>query len=147
MRVEISIMPVQLDPTPSAAIAIFGLDFFDASGNRDTPQLTLVQRQSAATLDFGEQSGFADGGSAYRGRTLPPALPVGAWTRVTIDFAGLGGAAPDARIAFDGTLVADIPLNAKLSATMIQLGVGTAFVTEPSAGWQVRFDDVLLTTP
>jgi hypothetical protein len=147
LRFEMSIMPAQLDPTASAAIAVFGLDFFDGSGNRDTPQLTLVQRQGTATLDFGEQAGFIDSGSAFTSQSLSRPLAIGAWTRLTIDFTGIGGAAPHARIAFDGTLVADVALRTMVIPDHLQLGVGSAYVTEPSRGWEVRFDNVVLRTP
>jgi hypothetical protein len=136
--------PVTIDPTSGAAIVLDALDFLDDAGNRYSVEVSAVVQSGAVTLVLGEQSGAADGGMSYVPHPVPPTLPLASFTRVDMELQWSQGAL-DAKISLDGTLALDVPLTMTVQPSSLQIGVGTSYVSTPSPGWELRYDNVLFT--
>jgi len=51
-----------------------------------------------------------------------------------------------ADILMHGAIVLSLPLTIGVDATSLQISIGTTFSSEPSSGWEVRYDNVLFST-
>jgi hypothetical protein len=51
-----------------------------------------------------------------------------------------------ANVVMNGAQVLSLPLTMSVQAASLQISVGTTYATEPSSGWEVRYDNVLFTS-
>jgi hypothetical protein len=94
---------------------------------------------------LGEQTGLADGASSYINHPLSAAqpLPANAWTDLEIDVDWTSSTTAQASVLVNGvTELAAVPLTMTVSAASLQIGIGTTYVSEPSATWEIRYDNV-----
>jgi hypothetical protein len=138
---EFFVQPVRADTATNAATVIASLDFSDNAGNRFSLQFSEVQNFGALGVRFEEQTGWADGGTAYTNHPLPDGLTLGTWTDVRLEVTGA-----HARVTFGTSLEIDTPLVVTVVGTRVQLALGSSYETEPSMGWSTRFDNVTLDT-
>jgi hypothetical protein len=144
-----SVEPVSVDKSANATIVLGALDFLDAAtpSNRYSLELAIQVQSGAAVLALGEQTGLADGGSQYVNHQLPPeqALPVATFTGLKLTVIWTGPTA-EARVDVNGAQAIDVPLTMTVQPVSLQIGVGTSYVSEPSPGWELRYDNVVFTT-
>jgi hypothetical protein len=145
LRFDFQVMPVQIDTTNAAAIVLASIDFLDGTGDRYSVQLTIFQQGSAATVGFGTQSGFSDGGSSFTNQALPDPLAIGAWSSVRLEVASATAQQAAGRVFFNGTSEANVGLSLPFVPTALKVDLGASYETEPSLGWHLRFDNVLVT--
>jgi hypothetical protein len=146
-----SVEPVNVDQSSGAAIVLGAIDFLDGAGGRYSVELAIQGVQSGyAAMALGEQSGFADGGASYVNHPLPldvsSTLSVGSFTNlvITIDWTSPTGA--EAKVEVNGTQKLDVPsLTMTVQPVSLQIGIGTSYVSEPSPGWELRYDNVVFT--
>jgi hypothetical protein len=149
VHVEVAFDPVQVDPTPNAGIVIASLDFDDAIQNRYSIILTLFPESDVLTLSLGEQTGFVDGGTAYTPHTVPTSIPKATWTRIAIDVTFTDATTATAQLSLGGASAFSPPVALHptfAGMTQILFGIGSTYETVPSAGWTLRYDDVLVTS-
>jgi hypothetical protein len=151
-RFAFSLEPVTVDPAANATIVLVAIDFSDALPpapvNRYSVQLSLtIDGTGAATMALGEQSGFTDGSAPYVNHPLPPTttLAVGQFTDVAIEIQWSSATSVEGRVFLGAAQVLDVPLTMTVTPIALQIGVGTSYVTEPSPGWTLRFDNVAFT--
>jgi hypothetical protein len=147
IRLAFRVEPARIDPGNGATIILAAVDFLDAAGDRYTVELSATVASGAITLALGEQSGFADGGQQYVEHPVSTAqtLPQDAFTDVVLAIDGGGSANVRGGLTLGGSQVLDVPLAPSVAPSRLQIGVGAAYVTEPSMGWELRYDDVLFT--
>ncbi len=141
---EFQLEPVASDPTTGDAAVVVALDFTDAATNRYTVQITLVRQQTAIGARLEEQSGFVDGGTSYSPHALADPLPPDQWTHIRLVITRSSATAASALVTFNGNTELDTPLAPTVNPSDLQLTIGSTFETEPSDGWQNRFDNVRL---
>ena len=94
-------------------------------------------------MTLGEQSGFVDGGMSYVEHALRDPLVLGRWTKIRIDVTRTAPQTASVRLTFDDRVELDaVPLQVTVNATTLQATLGTTFVSLPSKGWTIRYDDV-----
>jgi hypothetical protein len=147
IRFAFSVEPLQIDTTPNAAIVLGAVDFIDAAGNRYSVSLAVNVANAAAAIALGEQSGFEDGGSAFVNHPVPPNEPLAmnAWSDIVIEIDWTSPAAGTAILTVNGNPVLQVPLSWTVAPTSLQIGIGTAYVSQPSPGWALRYDNVVFT--
>jgi hypothetical protein len=139
---EFQLEPVSADPTVGNAAVVAALDFTDAANNRYTVQFTLVQEQIGIALRLEEQSGFVDGGTSYSPHPLADPLPPQGWTNIRLVVTRSSATTASALVTFNGHVELNASLEMTVDPTDLQLTIGSIFETEPSGGWQNRFDNV-----
>jgi hypothetical protein len=144
IALEFQLEPVAADPTVGNAAVVVALDFTDAATNRYTVQITLVRQQMAIGARLEEQSGFVDGMTSYSPHALADPLPPGQWTHIRLVITRSSATAASALVTFNGKTELDTPLELTVNPSDLQLTIGSTFETEPSDGWQNRFDNVRL---
>lgn len=139
--------PVAIDPTAGASIVLEAIDFLDGAGDRYSVELSILVQSGASTLVLGEQSGAADGGMGYVPHQVPPTmtLPTGSFTRVEVALAWSAATSLRATVSLGGAQALDVPLSMTVRPSSLQIGVGTSYVSTPSPGWHLRYDNVLFT--
>jgi hypothetical protein len=139
--------PVTIDPMGAASIVLEAIDFLDGAGDRYSVELSIVVQSGATTLVLGEQSGAADGGTGYVAHQVPPTmtLPTGSFTRLEMDLAWSAPTSLHATVSMGGVPALDVPLSMTVQLASLQIGVGTSYVSTPSPGWHLRYDNVLFT--
>jgi hypothetical protein len=147
LRFAFSVEPVRVDASAGAAIVLGAIDFLDGAGARYSVELAIQMQNGAAAMALGEQSGLADGGSSYANHPLPPeqSLRNGTFTNLVIAIDWISGTATEAKVDVNGAQVLDVPLTMTVTPATLQIGVGTSYVTEPSPGWEIRYDNVVFT--
>jgi hypothetical protein len=145
MTFAFSLEPVQIDTAPNAAIVLGAVDFFDAAGDRYSLGLAInvVSGQPALALD--EQSGFADGGSSILAHALPAngAPPMNQWSTVALTIDWTSATTGTASVTVNGAVeLAPFALTMTVAATSLQVGIGTAYVTQPAPAWELLYDNV-----
>jgi hypothetical protein len=147
ITLQFQVQPTVADPTDQAVLAFASLDFFDAANNRYSPEFTLFRNNGAIRVQFGEQS-LVGGGTKYLAHDIPDPLPSGKWTHVRLVIARSAVTTASARLFFGddpaSTLEVDTPLTMSVKATTLQLTIGSSFETQPSQGWEIRYDNVVL---
>lgn len=139
----LAVEPVAADTTPNAVIVLASIDFLDAMANRYSLQLALTQGMAGLIVTLGEQSGFVDGGMSYVEHALRDPLVLGRWTKIRLDVTRTAPQTASVRLAFDDRVELDaVPLQVTVNATTLQATLGTTFVSLPSKGWTIRYDDV-----
>jgi hypothetical protein len=137
--------PVAVDTTSMAAIVLASLDFDDAGGDRYSVQFTLEQDGGPVRLRLEEQSALVGGGNTYVPHTLPDPLPLGQWTNVKLVMTRTAATTASVQVTYGGTSeLASTPLGMNVNATTLQLAIGSFYETEPSLGWTMRYDNVVL---
>ncbi len=149
LRFGFGIEPVTIDTTANAAIVLGAVDFLDGAGNRYTAGLSVDVVSGKPALVFGEQSSFADGGTTYTQHPLDAThpLPVNQWTDIVLEIDWTAPTTATATVTVTGPGAAPpltTPLAMTVTATSLQIGVGTSYVTQPSPGWELRYDNVRL---
>jgi hypothetical protein len=108
-------------------------------------QLTLASSGGGQVhVRLEEESGFTDGGFAYVPHVLPDTLPLGGWTQVQVSVTRTGPTTASAHVAFGNTTEIDTPLQMTVDGNELQISIGSFFETEPSGGWELRYDNVTL---
>lgn len=138
-----SLEPVQLDTTADASIVLAAIDFLDAAQNRYTVQLAFDIQNGAALTVFDEL--YSDG-TPYIPHPIAGPLPLGIFTDVAIEIHWASPTSATADVLMHGSVVLSLPLAMNVRATTLQISVGTTYSTEPSSGWEVRYDNVLFRT-
>jgi hypothetical protein len=133
-----------VDPSAGAVTVVAGLDFIDAANNRYTVQFALVEQGGLLSVRLEEQSGFIDGGVSYLSHPLPDAIVLGQWTDVGLVVNRSSAGTASAHVTFNGGTELDTPLAITVSATTLQIDIGSAFESEPSNGWTNLYDNVRL---
>jgi hypothetical protein len=146
-RFGFSLEPVQIDPTANAAIVLGAVDFLDGAGDRYSVELVINVESGAPALALDEQSGFADGGSAYLHHPLPPAQPLSlnAWADLVIEIDWTAPAKAQGIVTVNGAQEIDVPLTMTVAPTSLQIAIGTSYVSEPAPEWELRYDNVRFT--
>jgi hypothetical protein len=150
IRFELAFLPAAVDPTANAAILLASLDFDDAAQNRYSLILTLFPVNDVLTLSLGEQSGLADGAAPYVPHTVPNPIALGAWTRIALAVTYTDSSTATAQLSLDGTPQFATPIALQptvADASQVLAGIGSTYETIPSAGWTLRYDDVVLASP
>lgn len=142
VTLDLQLRPAIADPTPNATLVVAAIDFIDSANNRYSVQLTLVNGASALNVLLEEQTGFADGTTAYLAHPIPGTLAVGQWTHVVLAIVLSSATAGQAHVSFGAAHELDAPLQVRVTATKLQLDVGSSYETEPSMGWNVLYDNV-----
>jgi hypothetical protein len=137
---EFNLDPVKIDPAAGAAIVICALDFLDPNQNRYTVQLAFDVQNGEASTVLDEL--YSDG-SPYIPHPITPPLPVGSFTNVTLAIDWTGAETANAQVLFGSASVLSVPLAMNVAAATLQISIGTTYATEPSPGWEVRYDNVL----
>jgi hypothetical protein len=147
LRFGFSLDPVQIDPTVNAAIVLGAVDFLDGAGDRYSVELVIDVESGAPALALDEQSGFADGGSAYLHHPLPPAQPLtlNAWTDLVIEIDWTAPGTAQGIVTVNGAQEIALPLTMTVTPTSLQIGIGTSYVSEPAPEWELRYDNVRFT--
>ena len=142
-----SFEPVTLDTSASATIVLASIDFLDASQERYSVELSLTVVNGAATLALGEQSMLSDGAAPYVYHPLPPSQPVpaGSFSDIVIEVEWATATTATGIVRVGGGQELSTPLTMTVVPESLQVGVGTSYVTEPSLGWKLRYDDVYFT--
>jgi hypothetical protein len=143
VTLQLELRPAMTDPTPNAVLVVGAIDFVDAANNRYSVQLTLVNTAGALNVLLEEQTGFADGTSAYVAHPIPDPLAVGQWTHVLLTVVLSSSTTGQAHVSFGAAHELDAPLQVRVTATKLQLDVGSSYETEPSMGWNVLYDNVV----
>jgi hypothetical protein len=141
---QFQLQPAVVDPTAGAVTVVASIDFVDVSNNRYSTQFALAQQGGVIRLRLEEQSGFADGGSAYVSHPLPDPLSIGVWTNVRLVITRTAATTASARVSFGNASEIDTKLAMTVNGTMLQVAIGSSFESEPSLGWKIRYDDVTL---
>ncbi len=143
LKFAFSLDPVQIDTTtPHAAIVLAALDFLDAARNRYTVQLAFDVQNGAASTVLDEDY---SNGTPYVPHPVPTALPLGTFTDVAIEVHWASSTSATADVVMGGAQVTSVPLTMSVQATSLEISIGTTYSTEPSSGWEVRYDNVLFT--
>ena len=142
VTLDFQVRPAVVDPTPNAALVLAAVDFIDAANDRYSVQLSLVNSAGALNVLLEEQTGFADGTTAYLAHPIPDPLAVGQWTRVLLAIALTGSTTGQAHVSFGAAHELDAPLQVRVTATKLQLDIGSSYESEPSMGWNVLYDNV-----
>jgi hypothetical protein len=140
--------PVQIDTAANAAIVLGAVDFLDAAGDRYSLGLAINVVSGQAALALDEQSGFADGGSSILAHALPVnhAPPMNQWSSVALTIDWQSATTGSATVTVNGNEDLSVPsLTMTVTATKLQVGIGTAYVTQPAPAWQLLYDDVWFT--
>jgi hypothetical protein len=137
-----SLEPVQIDTSADASIVLAAVDFLDAARNRYTVQLAFDVQNGAATTVLDE---LYSNGMPYVPHPIPAPLTMGAFTDVVIQIHWASTSSATADVLMNGMQVLSLTLAMNIQATSLEISVGTTFSTEPSSGWEVRYDNVLFT--
>lgn len=144
LQFAFSLEPVRIDATtPDASIVLAAIDFLDAAQNRYTVQLAFDVQNGEALTVLDEL--YSDG-TPYVPHPISGPLTLGAFTDVAIQIHWTSAMSATADVLMHGDVVLSLPLTMNVDATSLQISIGTTFSTEPSSGWEVRYDNVLFTT-
>ncbi len=144
MSFAFSVDPVKIDvATPNASIVLAAIDFLDAASNRSSVQLAFNVQKGAPLTEVDEQ--YSNRTPSYTPHPVTVALPIGAFTDVVIAIAWASATSATATVTFGGAQVQSFPLTMSVVATSVRIDIGTTYATLPSAGWDVRYDNVLFT--
>jgi len=148
MTFAFNLEPVQIDTAANAAIVLGAVDFLDAAGDRYSLGLAINVVSGLPALALDEQSGFADGGSSIIAHTLPPnhAPAMNTWSSVVLTIDWTSATTGTASVTVNGTVdLATFSLTMTVAATSLQVGIGTAYVTQPAPTWELLYDNVWFT--
>lgn len=154
-RVETLSFDMYIDVIDSAhaALAVVGaLAMRNTTGGLHELQFVVTLNNGKVVPTFPEYTEPGDGGATgYVAHGTTTTLSLKTWTRVTIELSmgnPNGGAGNAARLLFDGVQAATIGVNLSVSNPAPQLVLGLSYVSPPSDGWTVRYDNVTFdTTP
>jgi hypothetical protein len=135
--------PVRIDTTADASIVLAAIDFLDAAENRYTVQLAFDIENGAATTVLDEL--YSDG-TPYIPHPISGPLPLGTFTDIAIQIHWATAMTATADVLMHGAVVLSLPLTMNVDAVSLQISIGTTFSSEPSSGWEARYDNVLFTT-
>jgi hypothetical protein len=135
--------PVRIDTTAAASIVLAAIDFLDAAQNRYTVQLAFDVQNGAPTTVLDEL--YSDG-TPYIPHPIAGPLTLGAFTDIAIQIHWASAMNATADVLMHGAIVLSLPLTIGVDATSLQISIGTTFSSEPSSGWEVRYDNVLFST-
>jgi hypothetical protein len=146
-----SVEPIAIDPSAGAAIVLGALDFLDDAQhqNRYSLELSINVQNMAAALVLAEQTGY-DGGATgpYTPYPIDPnvlALGLNTWTDLVVQIAWMSPNQATATLSVGKNrvpILGPVTLTMTVQATHLQIGIGTSYVTEPSQGWEIRYDNV-----
>lgn len=147
VRFGFGLQPVQIDPAANAGIVLGAVDFLDAAGDRYTVGLSIDVVSGKPALLLVEQTATTDGGIAYAQHPLDPLqpLPMNAWTDLVIEIDWSAPTSAQAKVLVGGSVQLTVPLTMTVTAASLQIGVGTSYESQPSPGWELRYDDVRFT--
>jgi hypothetical protein len=140
--------PVAIDTSPAATIILAAIDFLDANKpqGRYTVQLSVAFESGAIALALAEESGLSDGGAPFQNHLLPATLPSNQWTHVILELDWESATSLQGIVTIGTSQPVNVPLAMTLAPADLQFSVGTTYVSTPSNGWTLRYDDVLFTT-
>jgi hypothetical protein len=142
MTFAFALDPVQIDTAANAAMVLAAIDFLDEAQNRYTVQLAFDVQNGAPTTVLDEL--YSDG-RPYVPHALPVPLTMGSFTNVAIQIDWTGAMTANAAVLMNGSQALSVPLTMNVRATSLQISIGTTYSTEPSSGWEIRYDNVLFT--
>jgi len=147
LRLGFQVMPVQIDPTANSGVVLGAIDFLDKNSQRYTLGLAVTVVSGQPAMVLGEQSAFSDGGIAYVQHPLPPTqpLPMNAWSDVVIEADWSSTTSATVSVTVGGVQQTSFPVTIPITATSLQIGVGTSYVFEPAPVWEIRYDNVRFT--
>jgi hypothetical protein len=142
MTFAFALDPVQIDTAANASMVLAAIDFLADAQNRYTVQLAFAVQNAAPTTVLDEL--YSDG-RPYVPHAVPVPLTMGSFTNVAIQVDWTGGMAAQAAVLMNGSQALSVPLTMNVQATSLQISIGTTYSTEPSSGWEIRYDNVLFT--
>jgi hypothetical protein len=150
MKLAFSLDPITIDPQVNATTVLAAMDFVDGAHDRYSVVLSGIVVGQALTLQLGEQSAAADGGAigAYATHALPASLtlPVGSFTPIVIEIDWTSFSVAQVIVDVGGKEQLNVPLTVAVMPASMQLGIGTPYVAPfPTAAWELRYDNVVLT--
>jgi hypothetical protein len=139
-----SVEPVEIDAAENAAIVLAAVDFLDADGNRYSVELAISVQSGAPAMTLGEQSGLLDGSAPYTSHPLSPTEPLAmnAWNDLVIEIDWTAATTAEGKVSVGGAQAIDVPLTMTVQPASLQIGIGTSYVSQPSPGWELRYDNV-----
>jgi hypothetical protein len=142
MTFALALDPVQIDTAANAAMVLAAIDFLDEAQNRYTVQLAFDVQNAAPTTVLDEL--YSDG-TPYVPHAVPVPLTIGSFTNVAIQVDWTDAMTANAAVLMNGSQALSVPLTMNVRATSLQISIGSTYSTEPSSGWEIRYDNVLFT--
>jgi hypothetical protein len=142
MSFAFALDPVQIDTAANASMVLAAIDFLDEAQNRYTLQLAFDVQNAAPTTVLDEL--YSDG-RPYVPHAVPVPLTMGSFTNVVIQVDWTGAMTANAAVLMNGVQALSVPLTVNVQATSLQISIRTTYSTEPSSGWEIRYDNVLFT--
>jgi len=145
MTFAFALSPVQIDPTPGAAIVLGAIDFLDGANNRYSVGLAINVASGLPALALDEQSGFADGGSSNVPHVVlaADAPNMNAWNDIVITIVWTAPTTATASVTINGNAgLSSLALTMTVTAASLQVGIGTSYVTQPAPVWELLYDNV-----
>jgi hypothetical protein len=142
MTFAFALDPVHIDTAAHASMVLAAIDFLDAAQKRYTVQLAFDVQNAAPTTVLDEL--YSDG-TPYVPHAVPVPLTMGSFTNVAIQVDWTGATTARAAVLMNGSQALSVPLTMSVQATSLQISIGTTYSTEPSSGWEIRYDNVLFT--
>jgi hypothetical protein len=143
----------QIDTTtaPAAAAIVLGaIDFLDNSNDRYSVGLAInvqnFQGAPVSTVVLDQQTGYGDGGVTPTAQydSLPSeGLALNEWHNIVLEVDLTSASGANGIVTVDGQVDIDQPLAPTVTPTTLQVGVGTSYVSQPSPGWQLFYDNVI----
>jgi hypothetical protein len=140
MTFSFSVDPVRIDTSPNASMVLGAVDFLDAAQNRYTVQLAFDVQGGSPAMVLDEL--YSDG-RPYVPHAITTPLTIGVFTDVSIEIDWESSMTASARFLVNGAQLLSLPLTIGVDARSLQISIGTTYSTEPSTGWEVRYDNVL----
>jgi hypothetical protein len=135
------------DKTNKSDAVLAAIELVGAFGERWALELEVsyeaVDGGGALDVLFSENRDPVDGGgSGYSSHAVAQKLPLGAWTRVTMDATASPTGATTIALHFGATEVAKYAITVDLLDGQPEILVGLTYASESSEGWAARYDDV-----
>jgi hypothetical protein len=144
-NLSFDVQPLTVDKSASSDLVGAAIQLADAAGNTWFLQFepTWDPGIGALTVYLSELAEFSDGGEVPRETIASAYLPLGAWTRVTLQLTvGPQNVPQTAQLFFGGTMVAGANLHPATTNPALSIIVGYSYVGPGNAPWSMLYDNV-----